>query len=112
MKNFPKIHSIKLIAAEDEVIIERAFEEVAHVLPHCVRRSLIPLRTFGSLLRGENIDEAAREIVELVARLHMSMQRHAVELSQHIDRAEPGVQAIADRNIDDAIFPAQRNRGL
>ena len=35
-----------------------------------------------------------------------------VELRQHIDRAQSGVEAIADRNIDQAIFSAERHRRL
>ena len=112
MQQGAEIHPVKLIAAEDEVIIERPLQEVAHVLPHRVRRALIPLRAFRRLLRGQDVDEAARKIVELVARLDMAMQRHAVELRQHIDRAQPGVEAVADRDIDEPIFSAERHRRL
>src|SRR3984893_4307837 len=69
-----KIHPVQLIAAQNQIIIERALEEVAHVLPDGVGRALIPLRARRRLLRRKNIDETAREIVELVARLDMSMQ--------------------------------------
>jgi hypothetical protein len=34
----------------------------------------------------------------------VAMKRHAVELRQHIDRAEPGIQAITDWDINQAIF--------
>ncbi len=105
-----KIHPVQLIAAQNQIIIERALEEVAHVLPDRVGRALIPLRARRRLLRRKNIDETAREIVELVARLDMSMQRHAVELRQHVNRAQPRVEAIADRDIDDAIFSAEGHR--
>ena len=88
MEQRAKIHAIRLIAAQDQVIIERPLEEVAHVLPHRVRRALIPLRAFRRLLRCENIDEAAGEIIELIARLNMSMQRHAVELREDVNRAQ------------------------
>src|SRR5205085_10294658 len=64
MQQCAKIHPIKLIAAENEIVIERVFEEVAHVLADGIGGALIPLRTFRSLLRGQNVDEAAREIVE------------------------------------------------
>src|ERR1700751_5157691 len=87
MQNFPKIHSVKLVATQDEVVIVRPLEEVAHVLPHRVGCSLIPLRAGGRLLRGKNVHKAARKIIELVAGLDVPMQRHAVELSQDIDRS-------------------------
>jgi hypothetical protein len=83
-----EIHPVKLIAAEDEIVVERALEEVAHVLPHRVRCALIPIGVLGRLLRGQNVDKAAREVVELVARLDVAMQRHRVELRQHVDRAQ------------------------
>src|SRR6266581_2609190 len=92
MQQRAKIRPVKLIAAENEIVIERALEEVAHVLAHRIRRSLIPLRTFRRLLRGQNVDKAARKIVELVAGLNMSMERHAIELGQHVNRTQPGIE--------------------
>jgi hypothetical protein len=40
--------------------------------------------------------------------LNVPMQRHAVELGQHIDRAQPGIQTIANGDIDNAIFATER----
>ena len=77
MQQSAEIHPVKLIAAQDDVVIERPLQEVAHVLAHRVGRALIPLRVFRRLLRGEDVDETARKIVELVARLDVAMQRHA-----------------------------------
>ncbi len=92
-KQGTKIHSVKLIATENDVMVVRSFEEVTHVLPHGVGRPLIPLGAFRRLLRGEDVDEAARKIIELVARLDMAMERQAVELSQNVNRSEA-------RNLD------------
>ena len=39
----------------------------------------------------------------------MTMQRHAVELGQHIDRTQPGIETIADGNVDNPIFPSKRH---
>ena len=87
-------------------------EEVTHILPNGVGGALVPLRAFGRLLGRQDIDEATREIVELVARLHVAMQRHGVELREQIDRAQAGIETVADRDIDQPIFPAQRDRGF
>src|SRR6266436_1249907 len=78
-------------------------------MPNRVGSSLIPLRAGRRLLRRENVDEAGRKIVEFVTGLDVPMQRHAVELRKHIDRAQAGVQAIADWNIDDPIFSTERH---
>ena len=64
------------------------------------------------LLRRHDLHEAAGEIVELVALLDVPMQRRAVELREKEDALEPGVDAIADRNIDDAIFARERHGRL
>src|SRR5437764_439627 len=107
MQERAKIHPIKLVAAQNQIKLERSLEEVTHVLPHGVGSALVPLRTFGRLLGRQNIDEAAGKIVELVTRLNMPVQRHGVELREQIDRAKAGVQAIADRDIDQPIFSAE-----
>ena len=107
-----QIHPVKLIATQDKIVIVRAFQKVSHVLANGVGRALVPLRTLGGLLRRQNIDKTPRKIVELVARLDMSMQRHAVELRQDIDRTQSRIQAVTDRDIDQPIFSAQRHRRL
>src|SRR5436189_3390754 len=104
-----EIHSVELITAENDVIIEWPLQQVAHVLADRVCRALIPLRSFRRLLCGEDIHEAARKIIELVARLDMAMQRHAVELRQHINRAQPRVKAVTDRYVDEPILPPKRD---
>src|SRR5437588_11260031 len=97
-----KIHAIQLIAAQDQVVIVGPLQKIPHVLPDGVSRSLVPLRAFGSLLCRQHIDEAAGEVIELVARLYVAMKRHAVELGQVVDRTKTRVQAVADGNIDQA----------
>ncbi|KAG0505276.1 MAG: hypothetical protein Udaeo_13910 [Candidatus Udaeobacter sp.] len=73
MQQRSKVHPVELVAAQDQVIIVWVLKEVAHVLPYRVGGSLVPLRAFGRLLRGENIHKAARKIIELVARLNVPM---------------------------------------
>jgi len=107
MQERSKIHPVELVAAENQIKLKRMLEEVAHILPHSIGGSLIPLRTFRRLLSGKNIDKATGKIVEFVARLNVTMQRHSIELREHIDRAQAGVQAIANRDIYQPIFSAE-----
>ena len=106
MQERSEIHSVELVAAQNEEIIVGLLEKVAQVLADGVGRALIPLRTLRSLLGGEDVDETAGKVIKLVARLNMTMKGHAVELGQHINRAEPGVEAVADRDINKAVFSA------
>ena len=111
-QNAAVIHSVKLIAAEDDIVIDLPLEEVAEVLPDRVGCSLIPLRSLGSLLRGEDLHEARCEIVELETGIDMPVQRHAVELGEHVDAANAGVETIAYRNVDQPVLAAKRHRRL
>ena len=60
------IHSIEMIAGEDEVIVGLVLSDMAHGLAHRVGCSLKPVRIVGRLLGGEDLDEPARELIEAV----------------------------------------------
>ena len=89
-----------------------ALLEMLEILPHRVGRALVPGIAARRLLRRHDLDEAVGEIVELIALLDVPMQRRAVELREQEDALETRVEAIADRDIDDAIFARQRHGGL
>ena len=42
----------------------------------------------------------------------MAMETHRHELRQNVNLVDLAVDAIGNRNIDQAVFSAQRNRGL
>ena len=109
LEHVAKIHAVKLIAREDDVIIVRILEEIAQVLPHGIGRALVPARVRGRLLRGEDLDEGARELIEIVRRIDVLVQRGGIELREHVDAAQPGIDAIGDRDIDEAIFARERH---
>ena len=67
---------------------------------------------FGALLRGQDLDESGREIVEPVALLDVPVERPAVELGEQEDPAELGVEAVADGDVDQAVLARERHRGL
>ena len=64
------------------------------------------------MLGREDLDEARGEVVELVARIDVPVQRRAVELGENVDPAESGIETVADREIDQPVFAAQRDRGF
>ena len=108
-----EIHLVKLVAAKDEEIIPRALEEVGQILADGIGGALVPAGTGRRLLGGENFHEAARaEDVEFVGRADVLVKRYAVELREQVDAADAGVEAIADRDVDEAVFAAQRDGWL
>ena len=66
----------------------------------------------GCLLGGQDFHKAWREVVELEGRGDVLVQRHAVELCEHVNAANPGVQAVANRDIDETVFTTQRDGWL
>ncbi len=107
-----EIHPVKLIAGKNEDVLVRRVGEVAEVLPDGIGRALVPGVAARRLLRGHDLDEAVGKIVELVALLDVPMQRGTVELGEQKDALEARVEAVADRDIDDAIFARQRHGRL
>src|SRR5262249_1214510 len=80
------------------------------VLPHRVGGPLVPGRVAEGLLGGKNFDEAARKMIEFIRLRNVPMQRSRIELCEQIDAAQVRVDAVGDRNINEAIFPRQRDR--
>jgi len=109
---FAEVHAVELITAEDEKVLMIALEKVAHVLTHGICGALIPALAIGRLLRGEHLDKTAGELVEAVGAVQVAVQRGAVELGENINLAQAGVDAVADRQVDDPILPRKRNSGL
>ena len=77
-----------------------------------VGRALEPVRVVGRLLGREDLDEPAREQVHAVRLGDVPVERRRVELRQHVDPADVGVQAVADRHVDQPVLAGDRNRGL
>ena len=110
---FAEIHLVKLVTAENEVIVPRFLKEIVQVLPHRIGRALVPAGAGRGLLRGEDFDEAARaEDVELVGAVDVLVERGGIELGEYVDAADARVEAIADRDVDQTVFAAEGNGRL
>ena len=110
--NFTEIHIVKLIAAEDQKVIEPVIEKVSHMLPHRIRRPLIPGRVRQGLFRRQHLHKAPREVVEFIRLRNMTVQRRGVELREQIHPLNTRVDAVGNGDIDQTIFPRQGHRWL
>ena len=61
---------------------------------------------------GEEFDEAAGEVVELVGLRDVPVQRGGIELGQQVNAPQTGVDAVGDGNIHEPILAGQRHRRL
>ncbi len=106
------VHPIQMVAGEDEIVVSLVLGEVAGRLAHRIRRALIPVRIVRRLLSREDFDEPAREDVQSIGIRNVAVERGRIELRQHVDSPDVGVQAAADRDVDQSVFAADRDRRL
>ena len=109
---FREVHPVEMVAREDQVVVGSVAGEVARRLAHGVGRALEPVRVVGRLLGGQDVDEAAREQVHPVRLRDVPVERGRVELREDEHPPQPGVQAVADGDVDQPVLAADRHRGL
>ena len=106
------VHPVEMIARENQVVVGVVAHEVARGLPHGVGRALKPVRVVGRLLGGQDLDEALAEQVHPVRLRDVPVERRRIELRQDEDPPDVGVQAVADRDVDQPVLAADRHRRL
>ena len=112
LDHLPVIHVVELIARKDQEVAPRCAPHVAQALADGVGGPLEPVAAFFGLLGRQHADEARREDVELVGERDVLVEALRVELGEHEDLADVRVQAVADRDVDEAVLAADRNRRL
>ena len=106
------IHPVQVIAGENQVVVGVVAREVAHRLPHGIRRALIPIRIVRCLFGREDLDEALAEQVHAVRLRDMAVERGGVELREYKNATDVSMQTVADRNVNQPILPADRHGRL
>ena len=112
LRHLAEVHLVELVAREDEHLAAAVAAQVPHALPDRVGRALEPLGAVVGLLGGERRDEGRAEDVELVGHRQVLVEALRVVLGQHEDAAQVRVEAVADRDVDQAVLAGDRHRGL
>src|SRR5690606_32229904 len=110
-----EVHLIDLIAREDQDLGSAGLAKASEILADGVGGAFVPGAldaVLGRLLRGEDLDEASRETVEVVALRDVAMERRRVELRKDVDPDQTRVDAVRDRDVDEPELSAERNRRL
>ena len=112
MEHFHIVHLVDMVAGEDEHIVRLFVVEQEEVLIDRVGGALVPF--FADPLLGWNRgDEFAEFSVEDVpARADVTVERVGFVLDEDGDFSQSGVEAIAERKIDNTIFSAKWNSWL
>ena len=106
------VHQVELVAGEDQDLGAASARAAGRGLAHGVGRALVPVAVVDRLLGGQDVDEAAAEGVEAVGLGDVAVQARAVELGDDEDAVDAGVQAVADRDVDEPELAAHRHRRL
>ncbi len=64
------------------------------------------------LLRGQNLDEALREMVELERAVHVPVEGGGEELREEKDAPHPRVDAVGDGDVHQAVLAREGHGGL
>ncbi|GBC83265.1 hypothetical protein HRbin10_02410 [bacterium HR10] len=104
--------SAHVIAGENQHMLCGPRLEVSPGASDRIRGAAIPLVTLPSLLGRDDLDEFGGfgEPPQPVCLHHMPIERDRVELREHVDAAQPGMQALAERQINEPIVPQKRQR--
>ena len=105
--DFAKVHPVQLVSTQNQHILKVIVQDVDQVLPNGIGRALVPRVARRGLLCCKDVNKTLRKVVELVGVGNMPMQRGRVELSQQINLVEPGVDAVRDGDVHQAILPGQ-----
>src|SRR5437773_645974 len=73
---------------------------------------LIPVRVVRRLLGREDLDEPLAEDVQAIRLRDVSVERRRVELRQHEDATNVGMQTVTDGDVDQPVCAADRNGRL
>ncbi|MCK7523786.1 MAG: hypothetical protein MZV64_42290 [Ignavibacteriales bacterium] len=108
-----EVHAVEVVAGEDQVVVRVGSR--AKCRAACRTASAVPWNQFG--LSG--VCSAARMSTKPPENMSIRyvcddvpVERGRVELRQDEDPAQLGVQAVADRDVDQPVLAADRHRGL
>ena len=107
------IHPVELVARQDQVLVHVPFLEQPLVFAHRIGRALKPAGAGGGLLGRQHLNKTlAKTGGEVVTLAEVTVERRAVELRQHVHLVDAGIDAVADRNINQPILARQRHGRL
>jgi hypothetical protein len=70
------------------------------------------MRIVGRLFRGKNVHERRTEQIHPIGLGDVTIERCRIELRENEDPPDVGMQAVADRNVDQPVLAADWDRRL
>ena len=102
-----------MVARKDQYVIGIVLVDKGAVLPNRVRRAGIPASVMLGHVGRKHEHAAVRAVeVPVLTGAEVRVQRQRTVLRQNADRVNLGIDAVRQREIDDAELSAERNRRL
>jgi hypothetical protein len=107
------IHLVDVVAGDDQNVLRVVAAKEVHVLEDRVGGALVPLVFVDLLLRRQELDELVEAPVEEApAALDVADQAVRLVLGGDADLADAGIDAVGQREIEDAELAGERHRRL
>ena len=107
------VHLVDVVAGKDQDALGLLCSDRVDVLEDSVRRALVP--ALGHALhRRQDLDEFTEFSGDhrAPALADVTVEAKRLVLREDVDRTEVGVDAIRQRDVDDAVLPRERNSGF
>ena len=106
------VHLVDVVAREHDDVARRLARDRVEVLIDGVGRAEIPVLA-DPLLRRQDLDELAELLRDDVPpHPDVTVERQRLVLRRDVDVAQPGIDAVAEREVDDPVRPAEIDRRL
>ena len=103
------VHLVDVIAGQHDHVLGVFLHDRIQILVDGVGGALVPVLA-DALLRRQNLDELAQLFRDDVpAHADVAIQRERFVLRGDEDAAQAGVDAVAEREVDDAVGPAEKH---
>ena len=105
------VHLIDVVSGENQDVIRMIRVDVLDVLVDCIGRAGIPVTAFCTLIGREQRHAADRAIqIPRNSDSDMRIETQGLVLGQYAHCVHAGIDAIAQREVNDTILPAEGNR--
>ena len=107
------IHFVDVVAREDQNVIGIIHFHEMHILIDRVCRALVPGRARLALVRREDVHAAERPVeIPRLSVADVLVEDERLVLREDADRIDPRIDAVGEREIDDAVLGAEGDRGF
>ena len=109
----PVVHAVQVVAGQDQHVARSTVHDVDEVVTNGIRGSLVPSTGVHSLLGRPQLDELTElPAQETPALLDVQNQGVGFVLGQYANTTDTRIDAVGEREVDDAELARERHGGL